>query len=270
MVHKTAEASLDEGSLGAVVDLNTGNPLAYDPGLHAVVSAQARYNDLSDDLGPRLAGLASWTNLDQTFGVSASVAYSEYQTFELGNNSVRWAQGAFRSVDGTSCFAGSTYVPSAACNAVGLAFHPRIPRYGLVSHDRERLGATARSSGRQAIAPSCRSTGSTRTSRKPATSSGGKSSFVRTSARSTSPTTRSTATTISSRPRSTTPTSDERYSRESETKFWQVSAKLEQELTDDFAVTLRGGKSRSDADIPVETTILFDDRINGYTLTTPT
>ncbi|WP_339472457.1 TonB-dependent receptor plug domain-containing protein, partial [Pseudomonas sp. EL_65y_Pfl1_R83] len=27
VVHKTAEASLDEGSLGAVVDLNTGNPL---------------------------------------------------------------------------------------------------------------------------------------------------------------------------------------------------------------------------------------------------
>ena len=32
VVHKTSEASLDEGSLGAVVDLNTGNPLAFDPG----------------------------------------------------------------------------------------------------------------------------------------------------------------------------------------------------------------------------------------------
>ncbi len=51
MVHKTAEATLDEGSLGAVVDLNTGNPLAFDPGFHAVVSAQVRYNDLSEEGG---------------------------------------------------------------------------------------------------------------------------------------------------------------------------------------------------------------------------
>src|SRR5687768_2181652 len=33
VVHKTAEAALDEGSLGAVVDLNTGNPLAGKYGL---------------------------------------------------------------------------------------------------------------------------------------------------------------------------------------------------------------------------------------------
>ncbi len=34
VVHKTAEASLDEGSLGAVVDLNTGNPLGGKYGFH--------------------------------------------------------------------------------------------------------------------------------------------------------------------------------------------------------------------------------------------
>src|SRR3990170_4047757 len=58
VVHKTAEASLDEGSLGAVVDLNTGNPLAYDPGFGFVASAQARYHHLSEDLRPR-EGLGS-------------------------------------------------------------------------------------------------------------------------------------------------------------------------------------------------------------------
>src|SRR3546814_9092699 len=77
VVHKTAEAALDEGSLGAVVDLNTGNPLNYHPGLTLTASAQARYNDLNDNVGPRLAGLLGWTNADQTFGVSASVAYSK-------------------------------------------------------------------------------------------------------------------------------------------------------------------------------------------------
>ena len=46
VVHKTAEASLDEGSLGAVVDLNTGNPLAGKDGFTFVASAQGSYNYL--------------------------------------------------------------------------------------------------------------------------------------------------------------------------------------------------------------------------------
>src|SRR3546814_6801049 len=65
---------------------------------------------------------------------------SKYKTAELGNNSVRWAQASFRSVDGTAC---DLKNPVGACAEVADAFHPRIPRYGLVSHDRERLGATA-------------------------------------------------------------------------------------------------------------------------------
>lgn len=89
VVHKTASASLDEGSLGAVVDLNTGNPIGYGAGLTLTASAQARYNDLNDNVGPRLAGLIGWTNDAETFGVSASAAYSKYKTAELGNNSVR-------------------------------------------------------------------------------------------------------------------------------------------------------------------------------------
>jgi TonB-dependent receptor len=60
VVHKTAEASLDEGSLGAVVDLNTGNPLAGKAGFTFVGSVQGSYNDLSKNWGPRVAGLVSW------------------------------------------------------------------------------------------------------------------------------------------------------------------------------------------------------------------
>ncbi len=154
VVHKTAEASLDEGSLGAVVDLNTGNPLAGKSGFHGALSAVGSYNDLSKKLGPRVAGLLSWRNEDGTFGASVSAAYSKTKTFELGNNSVRWAQARFDSVDGTPCFyttatstvrssnAGGVYRSSAACDKASLAFHPRIPRYGSIAHDRERLGLT--------------------------------------------------------------------------------------------------------------------------------
>ncbi|MCP6341539.1 hypothetical protein NL462_27670, partial [Klebsiella pneumoniae] len=69
---------------------------------------------------------------------------------------VRWAQARFDSVNGTPCFqqsatnttpvrnAGGVYVNgrNAACDQAALSFHPRIPRYGEVKHDRERLGIT--------------------------------------------------------------------------------------------------------------------------------
>jgi TonB-dependent receptor len=146
VVHKTASASLDEGSLGAVVDLNTGNPLGGKSGLRGAVSVIGSYNDLSKDFGPRLAGLLSWRNDAGTFGISASAAYSKTNVLELGNNTVRWAQARFDGVGTTNCFttqnSGGTYVASAACDQAALAFHPRIPRYGEVAHDRERLGLT--------------------------------------------------------------------------------------------------------------------------------
>lgn len=146
IVHKTAEANLDEGSLGAVVDLNTGHPLGGKSGLTGLVSASGAYNDLAKSAGPRLVGLANWKNDDSTFGVNASAAYSQGDTLELGNNTTRWAQAPFKSVTvgstTTNCFSGSTYVSSAVCNQAALAFHPRIPRYGVITHDRERLGLT--------------------------------------------------------------------------------------------------------------------------------
>ena len=266
VVHKTAEASLDEGSLGAVVDLTTGDPLAYDPGFGFVASAQARYNDLSEDLGPRVAGLVSWVSPDATFGVSASIAYSEYTTSELGNNTVRWQQGAFRSARGTPCYAGSTYVPSAVCNEAGLAFHPRIPRYGLVGHDRERLGATASAQWEPTDSTKLSVDGLYSTFTETRDEYWGEVLF-----RSNERLIDVVDYTLDGDNNMITGTFNnawvrtERYSRESETEFYQVSARLEQQITDTISAVLRGGKSRSKADIPVEATLIFDDRdFNGY------
>src|SRR3546814_15195875 len=57
----------------------------------------------------------------------------------------------------------------------------------------------------------------------------------------------------------------ERYSRQSKTKFYQLSGRLEQRLTDSFKLNLLGGFSKSKANIPVETTPAFDDTdATGY------
>lgn len=270
VVRKTAEASLDEGSLGAVVDLNTGNPLAGRAGLSGAISTVGSYNELSEDLGPRLAGLVSWRNDDGTFGTALSAAYSKTKVLELGNNTVRWAQARFDSVDSKNCFttanAGGSYVASAECDKAALAFHPRIPRYGEVAHDRERLGLT----GSLQFAPSERSKISL---------DGLYSKFEAVRAEQWG------EVLLRSNERSinvVNPIYDsnnnmiaatlndawvrmESYRRDSSTEFYQVGLNWDHEFNESLKFNLMAGTSESDADIPVETTIIFDDRdAQGY------
>ena len=268
VVHKTASASLDEGSLGAVVDLNTGNPLGGKEGLTLVASAQARYNDLTKDVDPRLAGLVAWTNADRTFGVSASIAWSDYGTDELGNNTVRWAQAPFRSVDGVTCLSGSNFVatPSAGCIEVAEAFHPRIPRYGLVSHDRSRLGATASIQFEPSESTKISIDGLYSKFKETRDEYWGEV-LLRSNERSIdlSNYTIDANNNLIAADLDNVYVRTERYSRQSETEFYQISGRLEQQLTDTLGVNLIAGVSKSQADIPVETTLAFDDRdATGY------
>ncbi|TDW67402.1 TonB-dependent receptor [Novosphingobium sp. PhB55] len=279
VVHKTAEASLDEGSLGAVVDLNTGNPLAGKAGLSAVLNVQGSYNDLSDNVGPRIAGLLSWRNDAGTFGVNLSAAYSHTDTLETGNNSVRWAQAYFNSVNGTPCYfsnvgptggnpvgTGGGYRPSAACDAASLSFHPRIPRYGVVEHDRKRLGLT----GSIQFEP---------TDRTKLSIDGLYSSFkedraeqwLEVLARSNErrfdvvdPVYDDNGNMVSATFNNAY-VRTESYLRKSKTEFYQIGATLDQDVSDSFRFTLLGGMSQSNADIPVETTFAYDNRnANGF------
>ncbi|WP_443030320.1 TonB-dependent receptor [Sphingomonas sp. ZT3P38] len=283
VVHKTAEASLDEGSLGAVVDLNTGNPLGGKRGFSGALSGQASYNDLSDTVGPRVAGLLSWRNDSGTFGASLSAAYSKLDTLELGNNSVRWSQARFDSVNGTPCFyntdvgaptipttprpnSGGTYFQNAACDKATLAFHPRIPRYGEIEHRRERLGVT----GSIQFAP----TDSTKVSIdglysrfKEDREEKWAEVLLRSNERSidvVNPVYDGNNNMISATLNDAW-VRTEHYLRKSQTEFYQVGGSWDQDVTDNLRFTLLGGISKSDATIPVETTFVYDDRdAQGY------
>ncbi|WP_374408469.1 TonB-dependent receptor [Pelagerythrobacter sp.] len=261
VVNKTASAKLDEGSLGAVIDLNTGSPLAYGAGTKLVASAQARYNTLNEDISPRLAGLAAWTNADETFGVSASVAWSKYETPELGNNSVRWAQAAFRSVDGVDCAANPA---DAGCAEVADAFHPRIPRYGLVNHERERLGATGAIQFRPSDRTNIEVNALYSNFKEDRDEYWGE--VLLRSEEDGIDVTNYTIDGDNNLIRADLNNAyirNERYHRESETDFYQISGKLEQGFGD-FNATLFGGISKSDASIPVETSLMFDDLDGVY------
>ena len=165
-VRKSSSADVDEGSLGATVDLQTMRPLDL-KGFNAMASVKGRYNDLSESPNPRAAFLISNTSADRKFGVLLSAAYSKRQVNEEGASTVRWdngtSSGGWCAPMGMTANPGSSTTTTcgpaaqgvqrlpntpevvAAYNAASSAanFHPRLPRYGRLTHDQDRLGVTA-------------------------------------------------------------------------------------------------------------------------------
>ncbi|KAF1696231.1 TonB-dependent receptor [Pseudoxanthomonas jiangsuensis] len=134
IVRKTASADVEEGSLGATVDLRTSRPFDYD-GFTFAASGQASYGEMSEQADPRVAALVANTWADGKFGALVSVAYSEKSTLEEGSGSGRWAGG--NSNGGFN--AASPFTDAMASNV----FHPRFPRYTWMEHDQKRTGVTA-------------------------------------------------------------------------------------------------------------------------------
>ena len=80
-VNKTQSADMDEGSIAATIDLQTGRPFDKS-GFRAAVSTQGAYYDANKSFSPRFAGLISNTWGD--FGVLLSGAYSKRKAQEDG------------------------------------------------------------------------------------------------------------------------------------------------------------------------------------------
>ncbi|RZJ00118.1 MAG: TonB-dependent receptor [Brevundimonas sp.] len=134
-VRKTASAEVEEGSLGATVDLRTSRPFDYQ-GFTSAASVNFGYNDLSESWSPRYAVLISDRFFDDQVGVLFSLAYSDKDSIEEGFSSVRWGPA-----NGDNGFQNPAALPGGAAAAGGL-FHPRIPRYGRLEHAQKRTGAT--------------------------------------------------------------------------------------------------------------------------------
>src|SRR5437868_1408795 len=165
-VRKSQSAELDEGSLGATVELQTARPFDFQ-GFHAGASLQAAYYDSGDEVHPRVAGLISDTFFDDKFGALISLAYNTRKAIEDGysdtsqsdysdmNNGfctpvpntltpyVNAASGTGNRPNG-QCFSniGSN---AAAYNAINQPniFPPRNPALGRFVNDQQKLGITS-------------------------------------------------------------------------------------------------------------------------------
>jgi iron complex outermembrane receptor protein len=167
-VRKTSQADVEEGSLGATVDLQTPRPLGYKEDFTLALSAQGTYDDLRDRFSPRFTGLVSKKFLDDTFGISASAAYTRRYTREEGWAAIDVLQGSLNrfcspvgftpqspgnsTVNGTNaanCSTGNPRLPNTAANNANYTtvdsattFVPRSPRLIRSDQDYSRLGAT--------------------------------------------------------------------------------------------------------------------------------
>ncbi|NWK94573.1 TonB-dependent receptor [Sphingobium lactosutens] len=179
-VRKTSAADIEEGSLGATVDLKTAGPLDYNQDFVLTARVQGSWNEIRDEVDPRASMLVSKKFADGRLGVLGSVAYTRRRTREMGYSGVNILRA---SDDGGFCspLGGSPQVPAnnaakgvtaancgtgvprtsvaSAYNAVfsrpgiaggsapgvagGGTYHPRIPRYVNSEQDYDRLGATA-------------------------------------------------------------------------------------------------------------------------------
>lgn len=167
-VRKSQSAEIDEGSLGATVDLQTARPFDK-KGLRGAATVQGAYYEMGKHVQPRVAALLSDTFADDTIGVLVSAAYSERTVEEEAYSNTAladyWEQlnGFCPVVPGTTVTPINTLVTTApftpnctpaasgppgsspeAYAEVARAgvFVPRLPGYGRFINRQKRLGLT--------------------------------------------------------------------------------------------------------------------------------
>ncbi len=274
-VSKSPNPSTEEGSLGAVVDLSTSRPLDYGAGLTLAGSGQALYNDASRQVNPRIAALASYANNAETFGALISVAWTPRDIVEEGFSTVRWAGNPVPATGQAQNFAQrNAFRNEAAFPTAATAFFPRIPRYGVLTSDQDRLGIT----GALQFAPSERTTisldmlysrfaGTRREefleviSFSRNTADGIRESSI--VALEVDPATRNLV-------RGTFNDVDVRIENrldDLETEFKQATLEIGHEFSDRFKIRALGGISESDFKIARQTTIIADAlNVDGYAI----
>ena len=178
-VRKTPSADVEEGSLGATVDLRAPHPLDFKTDFVFTATARGIYNELAKTVDPRASVLVAKKFADGTIGVLGSFAYGKRNLREVGYSAVNIlpayidggfcspvgvtpantagqtaAQLATRGVNAANCSTNNPRTGTAAAYAAiqnlrgitnqpgGGAFFPRIPRYVNSEQDAERIGGT--------------------------------------------------------------------------------------------------------------------------------
>ena len=138
-VRKTASADVEEGSLGATVDLHTARPFDYD-GFTLVGALKGAYNDLAGEVDPR-ATLPDQQHLRRRQvrrAVLGGLHRAQLRS-RKASSTVRWDTGS--SVGGFNAASTPTGVTLAQANAPPRSIRASRATAGS-THEQERLGIT--------------------------------------------------------------------------------------------------------------------------------
>ncbi len=116
-VHKSAEANVDEGSIGGTVIIDTRRPLEMDANT-VVLSLQTQYSETSGKNDPQIDGLFSWKNDEEDFGFLLSLTKQERTVQREGLEVLGWSK-------------------------VDENYYPRVMGNPIFKQDRERQTAFA-------------------------------------------------------------------------------------------------------------------------------
>ncbi|MDF3013457.1 MAG: TonB-dependent receptor [Cellvibrio sp.] len=173
-VRKTLSADVEEGSLGATVDLKAPKPLAFNDELTMTGTIRGVYNDAGESVDPRLSGLIAKKFAEDTFGVLLSIAHSDRHIREVGysavnilpayvndgfcspagyptqnpaNNVTKGVTAANCSTDNPRTSTTEAYDLLQSLTGIsgrpgGGVFFPRIPRYLNSEQDAKRTGGS--------------------------------------------------------------------------------------------------------------------------------
>ncbi|MBB3694554.1 TonB-dependent receptor [Sphingomonas sp. BK580] len=136
-VYKTSLPQLQEGGIGATVNVVTARPLDGREGFHATLAAGGIYDSLADKVSPDFSGIVSWTNPDKTFGALLSASYtnrrSQLDSARIGG----WILGPQGLIDGTAQSTGLT--TAALIDSPSDIHTPREFNFDREEDKRERI-----------------------------------------------------------------------------------------------------------------------------------
>lgn len=294
-VHKTNSAEIQEGSLGATVDLKAAQPFDYD-GFVLTASGQLGYNDLSEESDPGAAFLISNIFADGKFGALLSVAVSERSVKDEGYSTVRWSNqvsNRFKTVKGQTVGSGGTagYTaapanpndfdmvngwckdadnnPATACvlQDANRPFAPRIPRYDSYEHTMERTGASLSLQFRPTDATEISFDGlfaKFDATRKEIFMQGSLNPGTNLTTGSIVDYAIEDNTMVYANMNGVRLISESRYD-EMSTDFSQGTLKLKQDFTDSFRMSAMYGKTKSDFDNPIQNTLMMQAENQSFT-----
>ncbi|MET3667191.1 TonB-dependent receptor [Caulobacter sp. 1776] len=135
-LQKTATADIDEGSLGATIDISTRSPFDLRD-KSVLLYGEQTWNSRAERLAPRGSIVLSRRLADDRLGILVSAAYSRRYAVDTGSTAGGWQTGE-------ALYPGFGAVTGGASLAdVNAALHARIPRLELMTADQSRLGLTA-------------------------------------------------------------------------------------------------------------------------------